>query len=184
MIRQYRWLFVAGVGALAMAAAATVYFRSRHETLAVDLLADFSTARRQPEPAALTLVEATINGDTRRAILAQPLAGTRITWRETIPEGALLRFSIGLEESGWTIPAGDGVLFMVGISDQKTYRGLFTATLNPFAVASDRRWREVTLDLSSFAGLPVDIIFNTRAGPKGDRNGKFALWGVPRIIVR
>jgi hypothetical protein len=183
MTTQYRWLIVLGVVILTMAVAACIYFRSRHETMVVDLLAGFPTARRQPGPEAMTLVEATIRGDTKRAILAQPLAGTRIIWHETIPEHAWLKFSLGLQESGWKIP-GDGVLFMVGISDQRIYDGLLTVSINPFAVASDRRWTEVSLDLSSYAGRTVDIIFNTRSRPKDDRSGDFALWGVPRIVVQ
>ncbi len=182
MTTRYRWLIVVGVVALAIAVGAWLYFRSRHETVKIDLLADFPTARRQPGPEAVTLVEATIRGDARRAILAQPLAGTRITWHERIPENAFLRVSLGLQESAWKIP-GDGVLFMVGISDQGTYDGLLTVTINPFVVASDRRWTDVSLDLSSYAGSTVDIIFNTRSGPADNRNGDFALWGLPRIVV-
>lgn len=182
MLTSDRWLITAGVAVLAMTVAASVYLRSRREIVAVDLLTDFPTARRQPRPEALTLVQATIRNDTRRAISAQPLAGTRITWHETIPEHAWLRVSLGLQESAWNIQ-GDGVLFMIGISDQRTYDGLLSVTINPFAVASDRRWTDVSLDLSSYAGRTMDIIFNTRSGPKDDRNGDFGLWAVPRIIV-
>jgi hypothetical protein len=56
--------------------------------------------------------------------------------------------------------------------------------LNPFAVSGDRGWHDELLDLSEFAGETVDVIFNTRTGPRNDTNGDLALWGSPRIVVR
>ena len=64
--------------------------------------------------------------------------------------------------------------------------------MNPFGNASDKGWKEVVLDLSTYAGETVDLIFNTHSSappapgtpPTDDRNGDLALWGAPRIVVQ
>jgi hypothetical protein len=56
--------------------------------------------------------------------------------------------------------------------------------VNPFANASDRKWNDISIDLAQYAGETVDVIFNTRSGTKDDRNGDFAVWGEPRIVVK
>jgi hypothetical protein len=101
----------------------------------------------------------------------------------TVPDNGWLRVSLGILEQGWTMP-GDGVLFSVGVSDGMAYDEMLSLTLNPFANASDRRWNDISLDLSPYAGETVDVIFNTRSGPQDDRNGDFAAWGEPRVVAQ
>ena len=65
----------------------------------------------------------------------------------------------------WTMQ-GDGVLFMIGVSDGPIASDLFRLVVNPFgnpsdtAVERDRRWT-----CRQFAGETVDLIFNTRSEP-------------------
>jgi hypothetical protein len=160
-----------------------LYLRSGGDNVAIDLLGQFTGAKKQPGAEAFTIVNAKLNDETKRAIFTKDLAGTRITWRVTVPERGWLKVGLGLTEDGWKTQ-GDGVLFSIGVSDGKTYDELLSLTVNPFANASDRRWNDVSLDLSQYAGETVDVIFNTRSGPKDDRNGDFAVWGDPRIVVR
>ena len=173
---------VVGVGAW-------LYFRSGRENVAIDLIKEFPAAQargpRETTPDAFTLIDATINGETKRALFTKGLAGTRITWHVTVPDNGWLKVGMGLLEEGWKVP-GDGVLFSVGISDGKTYDGLLSVTVNPSQNAADRKWNDIMLDLSQYAGETVDVIFNTRSGTPGhdDRNGDLAVWGAPRIIVR
>lgn len=159
------------------------FFASGRENVAVDLVQQFPTARQQPGPDAFSVVDGTINGESKRTIFMKNVAGTRITWKITVPDNGWLKVDLGILEQGWTVP-GDGVLFSIGVSDGKTYDELLSLTINPFTNASDRRWNELSLDLSQYAGETVDLIFNTRSGPKDDRNGDFAVWGEPRITVR
>jgi hypothetical protein len=159
------------------------YLRSGHENVAVDLVQQFPAATQQPNKEAFSVTDVKINDQTRRSIVMQNLAGTRITWHVTVPDNGWLKTALGVREDGWTM-AGDGVLFSVGISDGKVYDELLSLTVNPFNNASDRRWNEVSLDLSPYAGETVDVIFNTRSGPADNRNGDFAVWGEPRLIVR
>jgi hypothetical protein len=160
-----------------------LYLRSSGENVAVDLIGQFPGAKKQPNAEAFALISAKINGESKRAIFTKDMAGTRLTWHVTVPDRGWLKTGLGLTEEAWKMQ-GDGVLFSIGVSDGKTYDELLSLTVNPFSNASDRRWNEISLDLSQYAGETVDVIFNTRSGPKDDRNGDFAVWGDPRIIVR
>jgi hypothetical protein len=180
-----RLLLVAAI-VLALGVAGYLYLRSGRENVAIDLVKEFSTAKdRRPNPQAFSIIEAKIGGETKPAIFTKDLAGTRIIWHETIPDNAWLKVNLGLLEEAWTVQ-GDGVLFRVGISDGKNYEDLLSVTVNPFANPGDKRWTDVTLDLSQYAGEAVDVIFNTNSSSPGhdDRNGDLAVWGAPRIIVR
>src|SRR5262249_28074130 len=99
------------------------------------------------------------------------------------PENGWLRVSLGIKPEGWTI-AGDGVSFSIMVSDGKSPETVLSRDMNPYAVPADRAWRDELIDLTDYAGETVDIIFNTRAGPRNDTNGDLALWGAPRIVVR
>jgi hypothetical protein len=59
--------------------------------------------------------------------------------------------------------------------------------VNPFGNKGDRRWIPVMLDLSSFTGEEVELIFNAYNSPEGkgsDPRGDHALWGAPEVVVR
>jgi hypothetical protein len=159
------------------------YLRSSGENVAIDLIGQYPGAKKQPNAEAFSIISAKLNDESKRAIFTKDLAGTRLTWRVTVPDRAWLKTGLGLAQDAWKTP-GDGVLFMIGVSDGKTYDELLSLTVNPFNNASDRRWNDISLDLSQYAGETVDVIFNTRSGPKDDRNGDSAVWGDPRIIVR
>lgn len=159
------------------------YFRSGRENVAIDLVQQFPSAKQQPNGEAFSVGDVRINNESKRSINARNLSGTRITWKITVPDNGWLKVSMGILEAGWTMP-GDGVDFRIGVSDLKTYDELLALTLNPFTNASDRRWNEISLDLSQYAGETVELIFNTRAGPRDDRNGDFAVWGEPRVVIR
>lgn len=153
------------------------------DRVVVDLVDALPQATRGPSPDAFSVVDATLNGDSRRAILVeQP---SRLTWRIDVPDGAWLTLAFGIREDAWMIE-GDGVLFQVGISDGDEWTELFSLVANPFANPSDRRWHDLEVDLSSYAGRSVDLIFNTRPGPpdppSDDRRGDAALWAEPRVV--
>jgi hypothetical protein len=159
------------------------YFRSGRENVAVDLVQQFANAKQQPGKDAFSVADVTINGETKKSIAMQNIPGTRITWTVTVPDNGWIKVGMALKEDAWKT-TGDGVDFSVGVSDKKTYDELLRLTINPFGNAGDRRWNEISLDLSQYAGETVDLIFNTRAGAKGDTNGDFAVWGNPRVIIR
>ena len=114
------------------------------------------------------------------------MPNTRITYKVRIPDDAWMRVSVGMKPESWT-QEGDGVLFRFGASDGRTYDELFTQHVNPFANAGDRKWIQVWVDLSAYAGEDMELIFNTNTSPAGkgnDPRNDHALWGEPAIVIR
>ena len=166
--------------------AAWFYLRRGHETVAVDLVKEFPAAKeRRPNAEAFSVIQATINGETKPAIFTKEQTGTRIKWEKPIPDNAWLEVSMGLLEDAWKIE-GDGVLFRIGVSIGATYDPLVTVQLNPFSNPSDRQWNSVSFDLSQYAGQTIEIIFLTNSSSPGadNRSGDLAVWGAPRIVIK
>jgi hypothetical protein len=152
----------------------------------VQLIDRFAQAKKEPNEAALySVLDATLDGETRRAIAIAPTIGTRLTFRIEVPDDGWLNVWLGLKPEAWT-QEGDGVLFHVGISDGRAYEQLFSQHLHPFANDGDRKWIQAMVDLSAYSGDEVDLIFNTRSGKpeKGDVRADYALWGEPTVIQR
>jgi hypothetical protein len=183
------WI-VTAVVAIVAAVFAVWLLRSGGGATAIDLIHEFPNATiKKPQPDVFSIVDATIAGVGHKAIFtSEP---SRIAWQVNVPENAWLKLSLGLKEQAWTMQ-GDGVLFQIGISNHKTYEELLRLDVNPFGEPADRQWKDLTLDLSPYAGQNVDLIFNTYSSmppaagqaPKDDRNGDMPLWGDPRIVVR
>jgi hypothetical protein len=165
---------------LIVAAAGWFVFR-RGGAERIDLLAQYEQAQKG---AGFSLVDATLAGETKRAIAAP--ANGRIIFRVRVPDDGWLKVSLGVKPEAWD-KEGNGVYFFAGVSDGRAFEELFNQTVNPFANASERRWIPVTVDLSAYAGEEMDIILNTRAsGPNGpaDDRGDLPLWGVPEVVRR
>ena len=187
------WRRALGYAGLVSAIAVSVACRG--ERVVVDLVEAFPTALQRPSPEVFEVLQATIKGETRPAILVKtPVLGSRITWKVEVPPSGWLKVGAAVREDAWTV-AGDGVMFYIGISYNKsgqgTYEELTSFLVNPYGNPADREWHDVTVDLGPHAGTAVELIFNTRssysppgAPPRDDRNGDFALWGAPRITAR
>jgi hypothetical protein len=153
---------------------------------AIDLLDRFDVAEKRPNPGVFTVEDVTINGETKRAIAVAPGAGSRMIFKTRVPDDGWLRVFMGLKPEAWT-QEGDGVRFMVLVSDGRASDELFTQDINPFGNQPDRKWTPVMVDLSAYAGEEVDVIFNTyasRPGVVGDFRNDLAVWGAPEIVVR
>jgi hypothetical protein len=162
-----------------------LYNRS-HPVAAVQLIDRLAEARKQPDDASLySVVDANLNGETRKAIAVAPAMGTRLTFRVAIPDDGWLSVALGMKPEAWT-QEGDGVLFYVGVSDGRAFEQLFSQHVHPFANQGDRKWIPAMVDLSAYSGEEVELIFNTRSGKpeKGDIRGDYALWGEPTIVQR
>jgi hypothetical protein len=161
-------------------------FRRSGPAVRIQLADRLAEAKKQPDdPAIYSIVDATLNGETKKSIAIVPTIGTRLTWRARVPDDGWLSVYVGLKPEAWT-QEGDGVLFYVGVSDGRAYEQLFSQHVHPFANSGDRKWIQVMVDMSTYAGEEVDVIFNTRSGQpeKGDVRSDFALWGQPEIIQR
>ena len=153
---------------------------------AVDLLAQFDQATKKPESESFPVVEETLGSEKKKAVAPPGVAGTRLTFKVRVPDDGWLRVNLGLKPDAWQKP-GDGVLFMVLVSDGKASETLFTQHVDPFNNAADRRWIPVMADLSAYGGEQVDLIFNTFASPPkvpGNMDNDMPLWGTPEIVIR
>jgi hypothetical protein len=152
----------------------------------IDLLAQFDQAQKRPPTETFPIVEATLGNETKRAIAPPGIVGTRLIWKVRVPDDGWLRVNLGLKPEAWQKP-GDGVLFMVLVSDGKASDQLFTQHVDPFNNAADRRWIPVMVDLSAYGGEQVDLIFNTYASPPKvptNVDNDMPLWGAPEIVIR
>jgi hypothetical protein len=161
-------------------------FKRARNTEGVDLLGTFAATTKKPAPDFFSLETATLNGESKQAILVQPQGGTRLTWKVTVPDSAWFSVAVGLKPDAWQ-KEGDGVKFLVGVSDGRHFEELFSQYVNPFGNPGDRRWIPIMVDLSTYAGEQVEIMLNTYSslpGKQVDTQNDFALWGAPEIVIR
>ncbi|HEX5216148.1 MAG TPA: hypothetical protein VFV98_11845 [Vicinamibacterales bacterium] len=150
---------------------------------AVDLLNEFPHAlEKRPAPETFSVGDVTIGGVTKPAL--KPDGPSRTAWTVTVPDRAELQVSLGMMEQGWNTP-GDGVLFRITVNSDE----LLSLVVNPSGNPGDKAWRDVSLDLSEYAGKQVTIYFATNSSmpqqpPVDNRDGDFPAWGAPRIVVR
>lgn len=179
------WLLVGVVGLVAIG-----WFALRQgsgETVAVDLISEFDRAvDKRPNPQVFSVGEATLAGVTKRAIIVHD--PSRLQYSVTVPDNGELRVSLGIREEGWTVE-GDGVLFRVLLGAGAPPEEILNLVINPYGNPADRRWHDITLDLSEYAGEQVNLFFNTNSSPPmrppiDNRAGDLAVWGEPRIVAR
>ena len=169
--------------AVVLLAGAWLFLKRTSGASAVQLVPIFESAEKQPAGGGFEVLEADLNGEKRQAISTPP--NSRIKYKIQIPDDAWLRVAVGTRPESWT-QEGDGVLFFLGVSDGNRFDELFKQHVNPFANAGDRKWVQVWVDLSAYAGEEVELILNTRSSPdqSNDARNDFPLWGDPEIIVR
>ena len=179
-MKMNRAVLTAVVIILVAAAGWWVFRRGSAER--IDLLTQFDSAVQAG--GTYTVVDATLAGETKKAILAPP--NGRLTFKVRVPDDGWLKVSLGMQPEAWE-KEGNGVYFFAGVSDTRAFEKLFEQTLNPFKNPSERRWISVMVDLSAYAGEDMEVILNTRSSgagqPPDDRND-LPLWGAPEIVRR
>lgn len=175
---------IVAVVVIVLLAGAWLFLRRTGGATAVELVPIFASAEKRPADGTFEVIDAELDGETKRAIYTVP--NSRIIYKVRVPDDAWLKIAVGTKPESWT-EEGDGVLFRVGVSDGRTYDPLFTQHVNPFANSGDRKWIQVWVDLAAYAGEDVELIFNTNNSPpdKGaDPRNDHALWGAPEIVSR
>jgi len=177
-----QWLirFVAGLIVGLAALWTWSYLGSHRGEVTMDFVSmlDGATLWR-PAPEVFAARDVTLGGETRASIAVAQ--ASRVAWDITVPEGAWVEAHLALEESAWNQP-GDGVMFRIGVSSGGRYDEVLTRVVNPSAVATDRRWVPVEVDLSPYAGKQVSLIFNT--GSLDTTDFDLAVWGDLRLATR
>lgn len=124
-----------------------------------------------------------VGGAAKRGIFMHPpyTGGVGYTWAElkpiTLPEMPCVFHSfIGIRDGGHP---SDGVLFRVELVDQQ-------GSVHRLAegVGVQGTWRELTADLSPFAGQTVHLRLIADVGPNDDSTADWASWGEPTIKVK
>ena len=146
-------------------------------------------------------------GEIKKAAWLQP-SPSSISFKVQLPHTRCrLKTALGMMPSCWDKP-GDGVLCKILIDDillenlfhvtgsigvvqrrqffmPKTYffepRTYFIQFIDPKNNPAERKWQEISLDLSTFAGKVVDITFEVSSGPEDDERNDEALWAHPII---
>jgi hypothetical protein len=177
-------VLVAVVVGILVIAGVWLFLKRSTGVQAIQLIPLLASAEKAPAGGTFEIVEAEVNGETKPAIYTVP--ASRITYKVRVPDGAWLRVSVATRPDSWT-QEGDGVLFLVGVSDGRRYDQILEHYVNPYATEGDRKWIQVWVDLSAYGSEDVELIFNTRtsaAGKGDDPRNDHALWGAPEIIVR
>ena len=159
-------------------------FKRSNRGPSIDLIASFNTAQKKPAEGTFEVIDANLNGDSKRAIFTKP--ASRMICKVRIPDDGWLMVSLGMKPESWE-QEGDGVLFRIGVSDGRTFEDLLTQHMDPFHNKSDRRWLPVVVDLSAYAGEEVEVIFNTNVSVPGkpdDARNDTALFATPEIVIR
>jgi len=158
------------------------------------------------ETAEIKQVSVDIEGIKKVAWL-QP-SPSRVSFRVQLPHGRCrLKAALAMTPSCWDKP-GDGVLCKILIDDillenlfhvtgsigvmqrrqffkPKTYffepRTYFIQFIDPKNNPVERKWQDILLDLSTFAGKVVDITFEVSGGPHHDNRNDETLWAQPII---
>ncbi|MFN8059584.1 MAG: hypothetical protein U0Q12_10500 [Vicinamibacterales bacterium] len=125
-----------------------------------------------------------IGGDEKPILFMHPTS--RVTYVVTVPYDGWFRAFLAIRPEAWEQP-GDGVLFRMGVSDGRTYDELINVHVDPANNPSDKRWVEVSADLSAYAGQTVEVVLNTNSSLPGrgdDTRNDWAVWGSPQILVQ
>ena len=141
---------------------------------------------KSPGPSIFFIEDVDLGGEQHRAIAIAPAPASRLAWRLTVPRGAWLWVSIGMQSDAWK-NEGDGVKFAGAVSDAGALKPLFEQHLHPYAIAGDRKWFPIRVSLAPYAGREVEIVFTTSTAVSAtgvDERHDLPLWGVPEIVVR
>lgn len=122
----------------------------------------------------------TINDDKRAVLVMQPPSA--ITYTLKLPAHAQLRTALALNPQVWQPDKGDGVEFVVQLDAADGRHELLRRLIDPKRQPADRRWHDITIDLSAYAGQDVRLTLLTMPGPAGDGRYDWAGWGAPMII--
>ena len=162
-----------------------LYARRSAQDNVIDMVATFPQAEHRskgtPPESAFQVGSATIDGQTRRTILAKPFS--RITYTVTVPPDAWLEVNFAMQPESWDQP-GDGAQFRVGVAEGRNYDEILKQYVNP--KRGDRRWFSARLDLAAYEGHQVKLIFSTDPGPesKGTLENDLAVWGEPHLYSK
>lgn len=140
-----------------------------------DLVEQLPSARIEtPNAAFVSQTTLTVDGITRRAILAHP--PSRIHFKLKVPTGATFESWVAVEPSVHDRLEA-GVIFQVLINHEPQ----LSIHLHPRELPADRTWHPVQFDLSPWSGTTLDLQLRTSVPAGAGHDYATAGWGLPRI---
>ena len=97
----------------------------------------------------------------RRSVLAQH-PSSRIDYETVLHHQSRLTFEMAMDPTAWS--SSDGVAFQVDVTSLSEAQKLFSEYIDPKNRASNRRWRDRSIDLSRYRGQEIYLIFQTLPG--------------------
>jgi hypothetical protein len=146
------------------------------ETDTIDLLSLFPAPAGTVDSGA-RLYTFVRGGEERRTVTLQ--ADSKVSLcRLSIPARAMLTFALAMPFN-----LGDGATARVYFRSGEGESLLFERSLDPAGRREDRDWREVSIDLSRYAGRSGELVLQASAA-SGELTGDWIGWGEPQIRVR
>ncbi len=125
-----------------------------------------------------------IGDENKYIIFEHPIAQNQsIFYFAHIPvtNTSILRFDIALDPSVWSPEKGDGVDYKIYINSIAPENLIFSQYIDPKHNMTEQKWNPYNVNLSSYAGNNVTLLFSTLPGPKNDGTYDWAWWGDPMI---
>ena len=127
----------------------------------------------QQKGATFRRTDPTLAGIHKDGIMAEPpwqgiIGDTFGEWKLSLPNSPRIRltFDIGLWD-GPGFEKSDGATFIVSVQEVEIFREHY----------NQRRWKHISLDLTSYQGEEVTLRFTTNPGPNGDPGWDWPLLG-------
>ena len=143
------------------------------------------TIRRRRAAGNFAVVDATLAGETKKAIAAPP--NSRIIFKVRVPDDGWLKVSLGVKPEAWD-KEGNGVYFFAGVSDGRAFEEAVRADAEPVREplrapldSGDRR--PLRLCRRGDGDHPEHPRERARRPAADDRND-LPLWGAPEIVRR
>jgi len=112
-----------------------------------------------------------------------PEGAVAVAWRMTPAAGDGLATSYGVNPERWSDPFAPPVHFAVSVREAgSAERGVMAAEVDAARRPEDCRWREVSVDLSAWAGRPIDVVLRVTGPAQAKPEPELAGWGDPRVI--
>lgn len=119
--------------------------------------------------------------DTDRRPTLRMHAPSRVYYTLEVPPGARLRAAAALDPEVWRPDRGDGVLFIVQVTVDSVEETVYYQEIDPKNRPEDRRWHNFEVDLGSYVGETVTLLFITY--PMETNAWDQAAWGMPVLLV-
>ncbi len=113
-----------------------------------------------------------INGVQKVVLFQHP--PSRIDDEITLRGQTHLNCALGLDPAVWAPDKGDGVVFQVDATSLSSAQELFSEYIDPKNRVLDRKWHVHSIDLSSYSGQEIYLIFQTSA--PSNANFDWAHW--------